>query len=195
MRAGRWLLGAGGYIAVLTLMMTSSADLAANGTGWRFLAPQVAAIVMAAAAMLAAFSTTIPGAPSRLWAVEVTAAIWVATLLASAFQNSGGTGGAAAANPEEWRCIAWAVVGGALPATGAVVMLRRGAVLTPPLTGALVAIAVGALTNVSACISHPHLNNLGVLVWHGGTIVIFALLAAWRTPRLTPIHPLRSRDR
>ena len=48
-RAAWWLLGAGGLSGYLTLMMTSGADVAANGISWSFVFPQVAAVLTGAA--------------------------------------------------------------------------------------------------------------------------------------------------
>jgi hypothetical protein len=183
-RAGWWLLGAVAYLGMLTLVLTSRADIAANGTGWRFMAPQAAALVMAAAAALAAFATTVPGASRRvLLPVAAAALLWIASLLGDAAQEWSRPGGVTLAVPDEWLCVAMAVFGGLLPAAGLARMLRRGALLTPPLTAALAAVAVTALANIGACLSHPHPSSAVILVWHGATMVTLATLAAWGSRR------------
>ena len=39
-------------------------------------------------------------------------------------------------------------------------------------------LAVTALANVSACVSHPHPSNAATLVWYGGMIPALLALAA-----------------
>jgi hypothetical protein len=179
-RAGWWLLGAVAYLGLLTLLLTSSADVAANGTAWRFIAPQVTAFVMAASAAVAAFASTVPGASRRpLLATAAAAIVWTASLLGEAVQELSLPGPVALIAPEEWLCVAMAVIGGALPALGMAFMLRRGALLSPALTAALGAVAITGLANIAACVSHPHPSSAVILVWHGGFILALAALAAW----------------
>lgn len=69
LRAVTWMLGALVYVGVLTLLMTSSRGVTFNTTDWRFLFPQIAAILVSAAAAAAAFASVIPGTSRRvlLW--------------------------------------------------------------------------------------------------------------------------------
>ena len=76
----------------------------------------------------------------------------------------------------EWWCVGVILIGGAPLLAALVVMLRRGATLTPTMTGALAAIAVGALANVAACFWRPHPNDDVTFVWHGGAILALVLL-------------------
>jgi hypothetical protein len=180
MRAARWLLAAVAYMGLITVLLTSRDDLEANGTSWRFVAPQVAAMLMAVTAAIAAFATTVPGAArSTLMAAAAGAALWVASLLPAAVREWSRVDRVTLAVPEEWLCVALAVLGGALPAFGMAAMLRRGALLTPGLTAALGAVAIAALANIAACLSHPHPSSAVTLVWHAGTIGALAALAAW----------------
>jgi len=184
LRASRWLLGATAYLGLLALALTSSADVAANGTGWRFVAPQVAALAMAASAAVAAFASTVPGASGRpLMATAGAAVLWIATLSGGAVEELRSTGGAGLLAPGEWSCVALAVIGGALPALGMAAMLRRGALLSPVLTTALGAVSITSLANIAACVSHPHPSSAVILVWHGGFIVALAALAALASRR------------
>lgn len=90
-------------------------------------------------------------------------------------------------------CVAIIILSGG-PLTAALwMMLRRGAPLNPGVTFALAALAVGALANVTACVSHPHTGNGVTLVWHGATIAALVCVAAatgrfaftWDVRRLT----------
>lgn len=179
-RAGYWLLGTVAYMGMLTLLMTSRADVMANGTGWQFVVPQLTALLMAVTAALAAFATTVPGISRRtLVAAAAAAVLWIASLLAGAVQEWSRPGHVSLAVPEEWLCVALAVIGGALPAAWMAAMLRRGALLTPALTAALAAVAITGVANIAACLSHPHPSSAVILIWHGGTIATLAAVAAW----------------
>jgi hypothetical protein len=178
-RAAIWLAGAAVYVAVLAMMMTSSADMSANYV-WRFLLTQVAAIVVSAAAAAAAFASIVPGSSSRvlLWP-SIPLVLWIGVLLVGSVQEWQATGAAGLAPAREWLCVAMIGIGGALPALALARMLRDGAPLTPGITTALVALAAAGLSNVGACISHPHTSSAVVLLWHGATVA--ALVAAsWR---------------
>jgi hypothetical protein len=177
-RAGWWLLGAAAYLGILTLVMTSRADLAANGTSWRFVVPQVAAILTSATAAAAAFASTVPGFSRRILILPAAAAmVWLGSLLGGAVSEGSQVGSASVAAPREWLCVAMILFGGALPGAGIGLMLRKGAPLTPRLTAALGVLAVAAIANVGACISHPHSSSAVTLVWHGSTILALLALA------------------
>jgi len=189
------LFGTLAYIGTLTLVLTSEADMAANGTAWRFMAPQVAALVMAAIAAVAAFATTVPGASRQTVVLAAAAAsLWIAILLSGAVQEWSHPGSATLAAPREWSCVAMVVFGGALPALGMAAMLRRGALLTPGLTAALGTVAIAGLANIGACLSHPHPSSAVILVWHGGTIATLATLAAYSSRRVLAGRPAAIRE-
>ena len=82
LRAATWMLGALVYMGVLLLMMMSSRDLTVNATSWRFLFPQIAAMIVSAAAAAAAFASVIPGYPVRvlLWPAAAVA-VWLGGLV------------------------------------------------------------------------------------------------------------------
>jgi hypothetical protein len=178
-RAAWWFLGAVAYLGVLTLMMTSGADVAANGISWRFVFPQVAAMLTGAAAAVAAFASTVPGFSRRVLLLPVAAAmVWVGSLVVGAaleWRHADATG---IMTFQEWLCVAMIVFGGAVPGAGMGLMLRKGAPVTPRVTAALGVLAVTALANVGACVSHPHLSSAVTLVWHGCTILALVALAA-----------------
>lgn len=189
-RAAMWLAGVALYLGVITLSMTSSADVAANGMGWPFVFPQIAAIVTGMAAAAAAFASIVPGHSRRVLIFPaVAAAVWLGSLTGWSLQEW--NQGVRLAAPREWLCVAMMVGGGAPPALWMGAMLRRGAPLTPGLTTALAALAVAALGNVGACLSEPHPSNAVVLIWHGGTIVALVALAAWLGRRVLNWERLR----
>ena len=70
-------------------------------------------------------------------------------------------------------------LGSALPALGMMLMLRRGAPLTPRVTTALAVLAAAALANVGVCVSHPHPSTAVVLIWHGATLLVLVATSSW----------------
>jgi hypothetical protein len=177
-RAAMWTGGAIVYVATITLLMTSRADLSSNLVAWKLLFPQLAAAVTGAAAAVAAFASTVPGYSRRILLLPAVAGLlWFGSLAGWSLQEW--TQGVSVAAPGEWRCVAMIVGGGAVPAVFMAMMLRRGAPLTPGVTTALGALAVTGLANVSACLSQPHPNSAVVLVWHGLTIAALDAIAAW----------------
>ncbi len=179
-RAGCWLLGAVAYLGALTLVTASRADLAANGTGWRFVVPQLAAVLTAAASATAAFASTVPGFSRRILCLPAAAAtLWLGSLVGGAVQEWSAAGAPSVGNVREWLCVAMIVLGSALPGAGMVLMLRKGAPLAPRVAVLLGALAVTALASVAACLSHPHPSSAVSLIWHGSTVLALVLLAAW----------------
>jgi hypothetical protein len=189
-RSASWLLGAVAYFGVLTLMMALPADVAGNGRVWPSAFYHVGAILTAATAAGAAFASTVPGVPRRrIWMLPALALIaWFGSRLSGAVQELS-RGGVSLDAPGEWGCVSMIVLGGAPPAVGMAIMLRRGAPLTPALTGGMAMLAVASLASVSACLSHPHPSDAVTLVWHGTTILALVAIAglgsrtalAWNT--------------
>ena len=177
-RSAWWLLGTVAYLGVLTLMMASPAEVAANGRGWPFAFYHVVAILTAATAAYAAFASTVPGFPNGISLLPALAAmVWLGSAAAGAVQEWSRAGVSLAA-PSEWACVAMIAFGGALPGVGMVIMLRRGAPLTPALTAGMAMLATASLASVSACLSQPHASDAVTLVWHGTTILALVVTAA-----------------
>jgi hypothetical protein len=156
--------------------MTSPADVAINGTGFGFVGPQLAAVLTGILAAWAAFTSVIPGYSRSAFVWPVIAGVaWIGMLTIGVPQGQVGTLTAA---PREWMCVAVIALSGAPLMAVMWLMLRQGAPQHPGVTAALAALAVGALANVAACVSHPHTNNVITLVWHGTTIAVLVGLAA-----------------
>ena len=191
-RAGAWLLAAVVYFGILVLLMTSRADVAANGLGWRFVAPQIAAMLTAAASAVAAAAATVPGYSRRILLLPAAAAtawfLGIAYLAAPEWTAAGGAGLAA---PREWRCVAMMVLGGMLPAWALTIRLRQGAPMRPRVTAALGVLATAALASIGACITEPHPSQLVTLTWHGTTILLLVAAAAWLGPGVFRWRPDR----
>jgi hypothetical protein len=78
----------------------------------------------------------------------------------------------------DWPCVVSIATGGVLLWGVAAVMLRRGAALSPGLTGALAAIAALSVANLEACISRPHAFAITIVLWHGAATAIMLLVLA-----------------
>lgn len=178
-RAALWLLGAGLYLGVLTALMTSRADVAANGGGL-FLFQQIAALITGIVAAAAAFASVVPGYPRRILRLPAAAAfVWLAGIAAGALQEPNQMAMAALADQREWLCVGMIVFGGVLPAAAIAIMLRRGMPVAPRVTAMLGVLAVAGLANVGACLSHPHPSSIATLTWHGTTVLTLLALGGW----------------
>ena len=186
-RTAAWALGAAVYLGILVLTM-SAINSHTGSAGAGFWASQIAAVVMGLLAGRAAFVSVVPGLPkrSRVWPV-LAALVWLGTLAAASPPDFDWPTVLAASH--EWVCVGFIVMGGVPLMWVLVAMLRRGAPLSPATTAAFAALAVAALANVGACLSLPHANSAITFAWHGGVVLILALVAAltghlmfrWRT--------------
>jgi hypothetical protein len=175
-RAAAWCLGAAVYLGLLVVGM-SVVNARAGGAGAGFWLSQIVAVVMGLLASRAAFVSVVPGLPRRsgMWAV-LAAVVWLGTLVVVSPPDFDWATVRGASH--EWICVGFIVMGGAPLMWMLVVMLRRGAPLSPATTAAFAALAVGALANVGACLSLPHANSAITFVWHGGVVLILAFVAA-----------------
>jgi hypothetical protein len=142
----------------------------------RFIVEQAAALATGLAAAVAAFATVVPGHSRALVLVPVLPlGVWVGSI----GQRCAGDWATSAGAPAilmHWACFPLTVLAGALPAMAIVVMLRRGAPLTPRLTTAVAGIAVAGLSNFGIRFVHPFDASFVVLAWH--VIAVFGLSAA-----------------
>jgi hypothetical protein len=178
MRATGWTLGALVFVAAVTLLMASPAQVVANGRDWPFLFYQCLAALTGASAAAAAFASTVPGHSSRSVRVAVIAALFWFGSLSIGAAHEWSRGGVDLAAPGELACSAMIVLGSAVPAAGLALMLRRGAPLTPRPTAAMGALAAASFTSIGACLSQPHPSDMLTAVWHGTAILLLVALAA-----------------
>jgi len=172
-RAIAWLFAAAVYVAVLTVLLAKTGapiELASP----RVWLPHLAAIATCLLASWAAFASVIPGhsrRPAR-WAA-IGALVWIGSVVVASQWDSDVATIVAARH--EAACVAVIVLGGAPLLVAIAVLLRRGAPFTPATTAAFAALAVGAITNISACFWRPHAVDDVTLVWHGAAIVALVL--------------------
>ncbi len=176
-RAAVWTIAGAGYLLVLVVMMSPRADLGARIQDPRFLLEQATALIMAVTAALAAFATVVPGHRRQIiWLPIVAAATWLAIIGVGAWKDARLAPATDALLQADWTCVWTILVGAAVPAVVMAAMLRRGAPLTPHVSAALGGLAAAGLGNLGICLFHPHSSNVTVLVWHGGVVVMLAVL-------------------
>jgi hypothetical protein len=169
-----WALAAAAYVAVLAALVARG-TIANPAAGAGFWWPQIAAFVAAVVAARAAFASVVPGARGAGGWAALAALAWLVSLGATASWRGGA---AILASGHEWACVAFIALGGLPLLAASAFALRRGAALRPVATGALAALAVGALASVGACWSLPHPANDVTLVWHGAAVLALTLLGA-----------------
>ena len=186
LRAAAWAAGAVLYLGVLILVMSPRDDLGARIQDPRFLIEQLAALLMGVTAAAAALASVVPGFPRRVLLLPLAPlAAWLGVIGFGAVQDIQLSGlGAGLFLQADWRCVATILAGAAVPAVAMVRMLRRGAPLTPHLTAGLGGLAAAGLGNLGVCLFHPHSSNLVLLIWHAGTVLLLAALAAWVGSRI-----------
>ena len=144
----------------------------------RFAIEQIASLLTAITAGLAAFSLTVPGRPRMVALLPIAPlAMWMLTIeRACAHEWSAGT--PLAPILPHWGCLAATIVTGAAPAVLIVLMLRRGAPLMPRLTTLLAALAVAGLANFCIRFAHAFDSSFVVLTWHVGAVMALAAALA-----------------
>jgi len=178
-RTVMWMVWAGMYLVVVTVMMfvvMSSAGMVPTPS---YLVQQSAAILTGVVAARAAFLSVIPGASGRVWVLPAIGVVtWAATLLWSGVLDLQASGTFGVTSQSDWPCVVSMTVGGVVVGAPFFWMLRRGAPLTPGLTAFLAALAALSVANIEACLTRPHAFALTVLLWHGGTVAAVAALCA-----------------
>lgn len=190
-RAALWLLVALPFVVGVVLAYGSFPGLDRMMEEPRFLAEQFGAAATAVFAAVGAFASTVPGASRRwLWLPLFPLALWLATIGGGCLEQWLTLGNEGLRLRVDWDCFLPMAILGTLPGAAIVLMLQRGAPLRPRVTLALGGLAVAALANVALQIFHLGDLSIMVLVWHFGSVVVFAALASllgpfvlrWRRP-------------
>jgi hypothetical protein len=179
LRTAIWLAIAAPYVALVVLLMSPRADLAAKLGDVRFVIEQVAALFTGITAAAAALATTIPGIDRRIVLLPVVPlAVWMGTLGQGCLQAWMELGPAGLSLRPDWICFPAITLVGAAPAIVIAVMLRRGAPLNPHLSAALGGLAAAGLGNFGLRLFHPQDASLMVLVWQLGTVFALSAIAS-----------------
>ena len=174
-RATLWMLLALISVVGMAYLMTLRSDLSAKLGDTRYVVEQVAAILTAFTAAMAAFSSTVPGR-SRYWLALpiIPVLVWLGSIGAGCLSDafSGRTTFAS-----DWSCFPAIVMVGLIPAMSLVLMLRAGAPLFPHATTGLAGLAAAAIGDFGLRLFHPTDSGLMVLVWQMGSVVLLAIFA------------------
>jgi hypothetical protein len=168
-RAAIWVSLSVPCLVVLYLLWPRSTSISIDR---HFVIEQVAALTTGLTAAVAAFSTVVPGRSRRLALLPLLPlAVWIASLGQQCARSWPGTQNLAASLLPHWACLPATIVAGAVPALVIVMMLRRGAPVTPRLTLALASLSVAGIANVGVRFVHPSDPSLIVLTWHVAAVI------------------------
>ncbi len=180
-----WLAIVAVVIALAVLVSGPRDDLAERLT-WGADLPQIfAATFTGILAAFAAFQLALPERSGRWALLPVVAAVaWIATMGAGCLQDL------ALLGPDAWRismsmsCLAF-IAGLGVPLTVAMLWLARHAAwLRAGPVAALGGLSAAALASVGLSIVHDMDTAIMVLVWHGMSVLVVAMLAALLGPRV-----------
>jgi hypothetical protein len=168
-----------GYIAAILFLMPAGHGVLSQIGDTSFAIEQAAAFATGGAAALAAFITVIPGR-ARQWAIlpVLPFSMWLSTLSPGCIRQVRQIGLQAFLMPHSVWCVPFILLFGAAPAVAMVVMLRRGAPITPHLTAALGGLAAAGIGNVGVRLIHPEDVSVMLLVWHIGGVMALSAVAA-----------------
>ena len=178
-RTAGWLALSAPYIAYVLFVISRRKGLSPELSQPRFLIEQGAALATGIAAAAAAFASVVPGHNRKFLALPLLPlAIWLGSLGQGCLQDWLQLGAYGLALRPDWYCLKAIARFGAVPALVMVVMLRRGAPLTPHLTMALGGLAAAGLGNFVLRFVHRPDASVMVLVWQFGAVCVLSALAA-----------------
>ncbi len=149
----------------------------------QFAVEEVATLLTAITAVMAAFCSVVPGYDRRILLLPLLPlAIWLLSLGGGCINDWVRLGARGLELRPDWACLPPASLIGIVPALALLVMLRRGAPLYPRITLALAALAVAALGNFGLRIYHVGDASIMVLVWHFASVIVLSLIAGWIGP-------------
>jgi hypothetical protein len=169
-----WLAMSLPYLFVVDLMWPHAGSAV---IGQRFVVEELAALLTGLTAATAAFATVVPGRSHGVaWVPLVPLAIWLLSLGQRCARDWSGAEHALAIVLPHWGCLPATIISGLVPAAALVIMLRRGAPMTPRLTLTLAAVAVAGLADAAMGFIHVGDASVTVLTWH--VLTVFALAGA-----------------
>jgi hypothetical protein len=178
-RAAVWLVISLGYITAILILMPAGHNILSQLSNPSFAIEQAATLSTGVAAAIAALITIIPGRTPRWSALPLLPLmIWLATLAPPCMREFKEIGLQAFLMPHSLWCVPAMVMFGTVPAVAMVMMIRRGAPLTPHLTAALGGLAAAGIGNVGVRLVHPEDVSVMLIVSHIGGVMALSALAA-----------------
>ena len=179
-RTGVWLAISLPSVFLVVLLVSPREDIFVKLGDGRFFLEQFAAIATSIASAIAAFASTIPGYNRKYLLLPILPfSVWLGTLGVGCLHDLSLGGVHGATLHADWFCIPGIIIAGAIPGLAIVVMLKRGAPLTPTLSIALAGLAAAGLGDFGLRLFHPEDAGLVVLIWQFGTVFGLSLLAGW----------------
>jgi len=183
-RAALWFAISLPYVAVVVFAHAMPASMPIDPSHMlhdrQFIIEQIAILLTAITAVMAAFCSVVPGYDRRILLLPLLPlAIWLLSLGDGCINDWIRLGARGLELRPDWDCLPPAALIGIVPALAIVIMLRRGAPLYPRITLALAALAVAALGNFGLRVYHVGDASIMVLVWHFGSVIVLALIAGW----------------
>ena len=179
-RAAIWLAISFPYVAAVTWLHSASFDLSQVLADRQFVIEQVATLLTAVTAVLAAFCSVVPGYDRRILLLPLLPlTVWLVSIGEGCVRDWIRLGASSLELRIDWDCLPPASLIGIVPALTIVIMLRRGAPLYPRISLVLATLAVAALGNFGLRVYHVGDASIMVLVWHFGSVIVLAVLAGW----------------
>jgi hypothetical protein len=183
-RAAVWLAISLSYVVAITLVYRMSGKGIPLSLDERFLFEELATVVTAVTAAVAAFCCVVPGRDRRIAFLPLLPlAVWLASIGEACANELLRLGSGVFSLRVGWECLPASALIGVLPAVAMVIMLRRGAPLYPRSTVVLGALAVAALGNLGLRLFHAGDVTIMMLIWHLGAMALLMALAYWIGPR------------
>jgi len=180
-----WLAISVPYVVVVITLFSPRTDLAAKLAEVRFLIEQIAAFATAFTAAIAAFASTIPGYDKKYLLLPlVPLSAWLVSIGIGCFVDFSHSGFHLTVFHVDWICLPGIILVGAMPGLAIVLMLQRGAPLSPASSTMLGGLAAAALGDFGLRFFHPEDTGLLVLTWQFGSVFLLSAFAAWVGPRV-----------
>jgi hypothetical protein len=183
-RATVWFAISLSYVAAVifahSMLSSMPIDLSQILSDRQFIIEQIATLLTAITAVMAAFCSIVPGYDRKILLLPLLPlTVWLVSLGDGCIRDWIRLGARGLEVHADWQCLPPASLIGIVPALAIVIMLRRGAPLYPRATLALAALAVAALGNFGLRFYHVGDASIMVLVWHFGSVIVLSFIAGW----------------
>ena len=190
--AALWFALSIAYVAIVLFTMVLRNGLPSVVFDTRFTVELIAGLAAGIVAAACAFGSVIPGRDRKLFLLLIALlAVWLGSVGQNCIQELSRDGFQSLSLRHDLYCLPFIAFLGSFPAIVLVLMLRRGAPLTPHLTVGLAGIAAAGLGNLGLRLVFPENADAGLFVWHiGGVFLLAALVGSighrllnWRSIR------------
>jgi hypothetical protein len=178
-RAILWLAISVPFVAAVLTVMVLRNGLPAHTFDIRFTIELAAGLAAGLTAAACAFGSVVPAHHRRLLVFLILLlAVWVGSVGQSCLSELSQAGVSSMSLQHDLSCLPFIAFLSLLPAIVLVVMLRRGAPLTPHVTAGLGGIAAAGLGNLGLRLIFPESADFGLFIWHIGGVLVLAAVAS-----------------